>query len=318
MSDPFNFVKVNFMKNKQIYLFFYKVERVEELNRYRNLDDQTVKNCDEVLQNFNTLPVLIKLLAILVYISIDDISRFIFKLKDSNENHQIIVIGDKNKEPKMSVDSDEKLIYYPEKHKFTFKIDDLCELFHKKIKVWWPVPNEEQEEVKDAKDVKEEEEEEEKKVILYGSAHQKYTYLITEKKNDYVFDLDSHTKTLGKVKFVKSETDSSFTIEQEIEINIYSIYVLVDILKSEVEQLKRNKKFAVCAESVSKNAVIKKLEEQLKRLEKLKQYYKATLAAVSPFRHKKSRRRGSKSVKQRRKLRSKSKSRKLSPKIFRR
>lgn len=36
------------------------------------------------------------------------------------------------------------------------------------------------------------------------------------------------------------------------------------------------------------------------------------------FRHKKSRRRGSKSVKQRRKLRSKSKSRKLSPKIFRR
>lgn len=39
---------------------------------------------------------------------------------------------------------------------------------------------------------------------------------------------------------------------------------------------------------------------------------------VAAFRHKKSRRRGSKSVKRLRKLRSKSKSRKLSPKIFRR
>jgi hypothetical protein len=287
MPDPFNFVKVKFM-NKEIYLFFFKVESpgpVVELNRYRNLGVQTVQNCDEVLQNFNTLPDLIKLLAILVYISIDDISHFIFELIDDKQNHKIKVIGSKKKQQRMSIDSLKKLNSDPEKHKFM--IDNLSpELFHKKIKV--------------SEDV-----------------YQRYTNLITEKKNDYVFDLDSDTRTLGNVKFAKSEKDG-FTIEQEIEINIYSIYVLVDILKSEVQQLEKDKKFAVCQECVPKMAVIKKLELQLERLINLRQYYKPTLAAVLPFRHKKSRRRGSKSVKRRRKLRSKSKSRKLSPKIFRR
>jgi hypothetical protein len=147
--------------------------------------------------------------------------------------------------------------------------------------------------------------------------YKRYTDLITEKKNDYVFDLDRDTRTLGNVKFAKYETDGSFTLEQQIEINIYSIYVLVDILKSEVQQLESDNKSVEC---IPKIAVIKKLERQLELLQNLKQYYnyKATLAAVLPFRHKKSRRRGSKSVKRRRKLRSKSKSRKLSPKIFRR
>jgi hypothetical protein len=135
MPVPFNFVKVKCM-NKNIYLHFYKVTRVEELNIYRKLDDQTVQNCDEVLQNFTTLPDLIKLLAILVYISIDDVSHFIFELKDSIKNHKIMVIGDKNKPLKMSVDLFKKLTSEPEKHEFTFTIDDLSpELFHKKMKV---------------------------------------------------------------------------------------------------------------------------------------------------------------------------------------
>lgn len=289
------------------------------------------------MKNFNTLqntlPDLIKLLAILAYISIDNISRFIFKLKDSNKNHNIIVIGNRTKP---SLDYAKFFETDPEKHKFTFMIDDLPKLFHKKIKVW-PAPNEEEKDVFQR--------------ILYGSVSQRYTYV----------------SSIFNIKFDKSETDSSFTIEQEIEINILSIYVLVNILKREVYQLQKNKK---SADFVQIDEKIKNLDKQLKCLEKLKQYYlyekykkildnkshydlvfeamggkhysiysvlfdknidetyifteeqkwaiDTSYEKISHFRHKKSRRRGSKSVKQRRKLRSKSKSRKLSPKIFRR
>ena len=196
--------------NKNIHLLFY-IDGPVNLNEYIKLDDKTVQNCDEVLQNFNiSLPDVVKLLAILAYISIDDISFFIFELKDSKNTHKITVTGNKNKPKMTSIDFMEKSTYEPEKRHFRFTIDDLSpELFHKKIKV--------------SKD-----------------EYKRYTYLIEEKKNDYVFDLDIHTRTLGNVKFAKpqtgftleqqieinkSEEDRSFTLEQHIEINIYSIYV---------------------------------------------------------------------------------------------
>ena len=299
MPGPFDFATVKCM-NKNIYLLFY-IDGPVNLNEYIKLDDKTVQNCDEVLQNFNiSLPDVVKLLAILAYISIDDISFFIFELKDSKNTHKITVTGNKNKPKMTSIDFMEKSTYEPEKRHFRFTIDDLSpELFHKKIKV--------------SKD-----------------EYKRYTYLIKEKKNDYVFDLDIHTRTLGNVKFAKpqtgftleqqieinkSEEDRSFTLEQHIEINIYSIYVLVDILKSEVQELERNKKTSDPEywQKISRIERIEKLKKHLKLLLEM-----SSLAAALPFRHKKSRRRGSKSVKQRRKLRSKSKSRKLSPKIFRR
>ena len=255
--------------SKNIYLYFYTEIKITEPAKYIYLEDQKVDDISNVLNNFNTLPDLIKLLAILVYVSMgDDSLEFSFKLTNGKINHEIIVRGNKKKvgEQKMSINKMEKDSFELDSNvvfPYFFKIKKYKKLIDK---------------------------------VLSKGVHKRYKKLIDERTNyDFVFDYHS-TYTLGGVQFDKSLYETGiFTGRQAIKINIYSIYS---------NEFKTTDWF-----------------EQLYHLQLLdQQYYEAekNLATVSPFRHKKPRRRGSKSVKRLRKLGSKSKSRKLSPKTCRR
>ena len=90
-------VRVKYVGAQGIYLYFYTGIEIKEPAIYTYLDEQKVVNISNVLKNFEILPDLIKLLAILVYVSMDDILRFSFKLTDGKIKHEIIVTGIKKK-----------------------------------------------------------------------------------------------------------------------------------------------------------------------------------------------------------------------------
>jgi hypothetical protein len=92
-------VRVKYVGARSIYLYFYTDPEIPEdpAAKYTYLEDQKVVGISNVLKNFEILQDLIKLLAFLVYVSMDDILRFSFKLTDGNINHKIIVIGNKKK-----------------------------------------------------------------------------------------------------------------------------------------------------------------------------------------------------------------------------